>query len=62
MHNFKRKKAINKSDTMLTVLLFDYETKIKYLRTASAASIAKNSDTGINDFLIGLMQLFEKSA
>lgn len=58
----KENKQVKESDKMLAELLSDYETSIKYLRIASADCVQKYNDTGTNDFLIGLMQVHEKSA
>lgn len=58
----KGNKQVKESDKMLAELLSDYETSIKYLRIVSADCVQKYNDTGTNDFLIGLMQVHEKSA
>lgn len=58
----KENKQVKESDKMLAELLSDYETSIKYLRIVSADCVQKYNDTGTNDFLIGLMQVHEKSA
>jgi starvation-inducible DNA-binding protein len=50
------------SHKMLTNLLEDHETIIRNLRTDGDACADKYHDMGTNDFLIGLMELHEKTA
>lgn len=50
------------SNKMLTNLLDDHETIIRNLRTDGDACADKYHDMGTNDFLIGLMELHEKTA
>lgn len=50
------------ANKMLTNLLEDHETIIRVLRTDGDACADKYHDMGTNDFLIGLMELHEKTA
>jgi starvation-inducible DNA-binding protein len=47
---------------MLTDLLFDHETVIRYLRTDLETTADRYNDIGTNDFLTGLMERHEKMA
>jgi starvation-inducible DNA-binding protein len=50
------------ANKMLSNLLDDHETIIRSLRTDGDACADKYHDMGTNDFLIGLMELHEKTA
>ncbi len=50
------------ANKMLTNLLEDHETIIRVLRTDGDACADKYHDMGTNEFLIGLMELHEKTA
>ena len=50
------------ANKMLSNLLNDHETIIRSLRTDGDACADKYHDMGTNDFLIGLMELHEKTA
>lgn len=47
---------------MISNLLSDHESIIKYLRSSAEECEEKYQDSGTNDFLIGLMEIHEKMA
>ena len=47
---------------MISNLLMDHESTIKYLRKSAAKCDEEYNDMGTNDFLIGLMEIHEKMA
>jgi starvation-inducible DNA-binding protein len=47
---------------MISNLLTDHESTIKYLRKSADKCDEEYNDMGTNDFLIGLMEIHEKMA
>jgi starvation-inducible DNA-binding protein len=61
--NLKEKPGEYPSDLkMISNLLTDHESTIKYLRKSADKCDEEYNDMGTNDFLIGLMEIHEKMA
>ena len=61
--NLKEKPGEYPSDLkMISNLLTDHESTIKYLRQSADKCDQEYNDMGTNDFLIGLMEIHEKMA